>query len=90
MARIAVVGSGISGLTAAYKLSKLHEVHLLEELKIRGHTDTHQIEIEDTVVPVDSGFIVHNDKTYPEFQKILAELGCKTLPTEMSFSVKKT
>ena len=90
MARIAVVGSGISGLTAAYRLSKSHEVHLLEKnAKLGGHTDTHQIELENTVVPVDSGFIVHNDKTYPEFQKILAELGCKTLPTEMSFSVKK-
>ena len=90
MARIAVVGSGISGLTAAYKLSKLHEVHLLEKnFKLGGHTDTHRIEIDGTAVNVDSGFIVHNDRTYPEFQKILAELGCQTSPTEMSFSVKK-
>ena len=90
MARIAVVGSGISGLTAAYKLSNLHEVHLLEKnCKLGGHTDTHKIDIDGTVVTVDSGFIVHNDRTYPEFQKILAELGCQTSPTEMSFSVKK-
>ena len=89
MARIAVVGSGISGLTAAYKLSGSHEVHLLEKnAKLGGHTDTNQVEVDGTNVLVDSGFIVHNDKTYPEFQKILAELGCKTLPTEMSFSVK--
>jgi len=91
MARIAVVGSGISGLTAAYKLSKLHEVHLLEKnFKLGGHTDTHRFEIDGTVLKVDSGFIVHNDKTYPEFQKILTELGCKTSPTEMSFSVKRS
>ena len=90
MARIAVVGSGISGLTAAYKLSKLHEVHLLEKnFKLGGHTDTHQFEIDGAVLKIDSGFIVHNDKTYPEFQKILAELGCTTSPTEMSFSVKR-
>ena len=90
MARIAVVGSGISGLTAAFKLSKSHEVHLLEKnSKLGGHTDTHKFAIDGTDIWVDSGFIVHNDRTYPEFQNILAELGCKTSPTEMSFSVKK-
>ena len=90
MARIAVVGSGISGLTAGFKLSKSHEVHLLEKnSKLGGHTDTHKFAIDGTDIWVDSGFIVHNDRTYPEFQNILAELGCKTSPTEMSFSVKK-
>jgi len=90
MARIAVVGSGISGLTAAFKLSESHEVHLLEKnFKLGGHTDTHKFAIDGADIWVDSGFIVHNDRTYPEFQKILAGLGCKTSPTEMSFSVKK-
>ncbi|MBA58065.1 MAG: FAD-dependent oxidoreductase [Gammaproteobacteria bacterium] len=90
MGRIAVVGSGISGLATAYYLSRKHEVHLLEKnSKLGGHTDTHSLKIDNQDLKVDTGFIVHNDRTYPKFQSLLEELNCSTSATEMSFSVKK-
>ena len=86
--RIAVVGSGISGLTAAYYLRRNYDVVLFEaEDRIGGHSHTHELEIHDNRLNVDSGFIVFNDRTYPNFIKLLDSLDVQATPTEMSFSV---
>jgi predicted NAD/FAD-binding protein len=88
MRRIAVIGSGISGLAAAYYLSRKHEVHVFEkEARIGGHTHTVVTESSRGPLPVDTGFIVHNDRTYPNFCKLMAELGVETAPSDMSFAV---
>ncbi len=88
MARVAVVGSGISGLTAAYYLQRKHDVTVLEaDHRPGGHTHTHTIEIDHQRISVDTGFIVFNDRTYPNFIKLLDELGVSAEATEMSFSV---
>jgi len=88
MARVAVVGSGISGLTAAYYLQRKHDVTVLEaDHRPGGHTHTHTIEIDHQRINVDTGFIVFNDRTYPNFIKLLDELGVSAEATEMSFSV---
>ena len=87
--RIAIIGSGISGLTAAYLLNHDHEITLYEANDhIGGHTHTHDIEIEGKIWAVDSGFIVYNERTYPNFIRILDELGVERKPTRMGFSVK--
>ena len=66
MSRIAVIGSGISGMAAAYLLSQRHEVSLFEkENRLGGHTHTHTIDTTRGPLPIDTGFIVHNDRTYP-------------------------
>ncbi|MCZ6503517.1 MAG: FAD-dependent oxidoreductase [Gammaproteobacteria bacterium] len=89
MASIAVIGAGISGLTAAYYLSRRHDVTLFEENNyLGGHTDTHEIVVGGAEISVDTGFIVFNDRTYPHFILLLTDLGCAFAPTEMSFSVK--
>ena len=88
MTRIAVVGAGIAGLAAAYLLSRKYEVHLLErEGRLGGHTHTHQIETSGGVLPIDTGFIVHNDRTYPNLIKLFKELGVERQKSEMSFGV---
>ena len=87
--RIAIIGSGISGLTAAYLLNHDHEITLYEANDhIGGHTHTHDIEIEGKIWAVDSGFIVYNERSYPNFIRILDELGVERKPTRMGFSVK--
>ncbi|MEO5709687.1 MAG: FAD-dependent oxidoreductase [Nocardioidaceae bacterium] len=85
----AVVGGGVSGLTAAYLLAKTHHVTLFEaDERVGGHAHTHDVTLGDgSTVPVDSGFIVLNDRTYPHLQRLLAELGVQTRPTEMSMSI---
>ncbi len=91
MKKIAVVGSGISGLTCAHLLSELHEVTVFEANDyIGGHTATIDVEVAGKPYAIDSGFIVFNDRTYPRFQKLMARLQVKSLPTEMSFSVQNT
>lgn len=86
--KIAVVGSGISGMTAAYFLSKNHEVTLFEAGdRLGGHTATIDVKEGDKTIPVDTGFIVFNDWTYPNFIALLDELGVDNQPTQMSFSV---
>lgn len=87
--KIAVIGSGIAGNVAAWRLSREHEVTVFEaESHVGGHTHTHQVEHEGQVVTVDTGFIVFNDRTYPNFTALLLELGVDWQPSEMSFSVR--
>lgn len=87
--KIAIVGGGVSGLTAAYKLSPLHEVTLFEANDyLGGHTNTVDVDLNGEHHSMDTGFIVFNDWTYPNFIKILEELGVSSRPTSMSFSVQ--
>jgi len=87
--RIAVIGSGISGMVAAYRLSRDHEVTVYESGGyIGGHTNTVDVEYEGRSYAVDTGFIVFNDWTYPRFIEILSELGVDWQPSTMSFSVR--
>jgi predicted NAD/FAD-binding protein len=85
----AVVGGGVSGLTAAYLLAKTHHVTLFEaDERVGGHAHTHDVPLSDgSTAAVDSGFIVLNDRTYPLLRRLLAELGVRTRPTEMSMSI---
>ena len=86
--RIAIVGTGISGLTSAHILSQKHDVTVFEANDyIGGHTATIDVELEGKQYAIDSGFIVFNDRTYPRFEQLLARLNVKALATEMSFSV---
>lgn len=88
MKNIAVIGSGISGLTSAYLLSKKHHVTVFEKSHvIGGHTATVDVEIEQNTYAIDTGFIVFNNKTYPNFLALLDEIGVGKQKTEMSFSV---
>ncbi len=89
--RIAVVGSGISGLSAAWLLSRDrdYEVVLFErEARLGGHTHTHKVTLEGREFSVDTGFIVYNDENYPLLKRLFNELGVATQPTNMSFSVQ--
>ena len=87
--RIAVVGSGISGLVAAYRLQKSYDVSVYEAGHyIGGHTHTIDVDQSGKRYAVDTGFIVYNEKNYPHFTRLLHELGVQTKPTEMSFSVQ--
>ncbi|MCG6659457.1 FAD-dependent oxidoreductase [Halomonas campisalis] len=89
--RIAVVGSGISGMAAAWYLSPRHEVTLFEAgQRLGGHTATVDVELDGRHYAIDTGFIVFNDWTYPHFQRLMARLGVASQPTEMSFSVHQT
>lgn len=86
--KIAVLGAGAAGLTAAYLLSEKHQVTIFEKNDYPGgHTNTVVIpEGPDAGTPVDTGFIVFNDRNYPHFIKLLARLGLKGQPSDMSFS----
>ncbi len=87
--RIAVVGSGISGLIAAYRLRNSCEVNIYEAGDyIGGHTHTIDVEQAGQRYAVDTGFIVYNEKNYPNFTQLLTELDVPTQSTEMSFSVQ--
>ena len=87
--KIAIIGSGISGLTASYLLNRKHDITLFEKNDyIGGHTHTHEIENDNKIWNVDSGFIVYNEKTYPNFIKLLNMLGVERQLTRMGFSVK--
>lgn len=88
--RVAVVGSGVSGLTAAYVLSRTHQVTLFEaDSRFGGHAHTHTVarDADAQTDRVDSGFIVHNDRTYPLLRALFAELDVDVHPTEMSMSI---
>ncbi len=86
--RIAIIGGGIAGLTSAYQLHRQHEVVLFEKASAPGgHSWTVDVELEQGRWAVDTGFIVYNERTYPRFIRLLAELGISGKPTPMSFSV---
>jgi predicted NAD/FAD-binding protein len=87
--RIAVVGAGISGLHATRLVARHHEVVLFEAApRLGGHTHTVTVREGDRHVPVDTGFIVFNARTYPRFCALLGELGIAHAPSDMSFSVR--
>jgi predicted NAD/FAD-binding protein len=87
--KIAIIGTGISGNVAAYYLNKEHDITVYEANDyLGGHTHTHNIKLEGKSYPVDTGFIVFNYKTYPNFTGLLEELGVKEQLSKMSFGVK--
>ncbi|MGD8119587.1 NAD(P)/FAD-dependent oxidoreductase [Vibrio sp. TRT 2004] len=87
--KIAIIGSGISGLTCGYYLSRDHDVTLFEANDyIGGHTATVDVELEGSRYSVDTGFIVYNDRTYPNFIALMNEIGVEGRPSQMSFSVR--
>ncbi|MGE5335874.1 MAG: NAD(P)/FAD-dependent oxidoreductase [Nitrososphaerota archaeon] len=86
--RIAIVGTGISGLVAAHRLHREHEIVVYEAAgRLGGHTHTVPVEAADGTHQIDTGFIVFNDRNYPRFEALLDELGVATQPSQMSFSV---
>ena len=86
--KIAIIGSGISGLTAAYLLNRQHDISVFEASSwVGGHTHTVDVQVDGRHYAIDTGFIVFNDWTYPNFIELLNQLGVTYQPTEMSFSV---
>lgn len=87
--RVAIIGTGIAGNVAAYHLAKEHDITVYEANDyIGGHTHTHDIAHDDRHFAIDTGFIVFNYRTYPEFTRLLHELDVPVQPSNMSFSVK--
>lgn len=87
--RIAIVGAGISGLAAAWRLQRSHDVTLFETSRLAGgHTHTHDVIVDGARFAVDTGFIVFNHDHYPLFTRLLSELDVASQPTDMSFSVR--
>src|SRR5271165_1775610 len=86
--RIAIIGSGVSGLVCAHLLHRRHDVVLYEaDDRAGGHSHTHRVELPDTTTDIDTGFLVYNERTYPLFCRLLDGLGIATQPSDMSFSV---
>lgn len=86
--KIAIIGSGISGLLSGYLLSRSHDISVFEaENNIGGHTATKVLSLPEGEVAIDTGFIVFNDRTYPNFLKLLAQLKVAHQTTDMGFSV---
>ena len=86
--KIAIIGSGISGMTSAHYLHSHHDITLYEANSyLGGHTNTIDVQSDGQHYAIDTGFIVFNDRTYPNFCKLLDELGVASQNTEMSFSV---
>ena len=87
--KIAIIGTGIAGMTAAWLLHSKHDLTVFEANDyIGGHTHTVPVEVNGQAYAIDTGFIVYNERTYPNFCRLLDRLGVATQPSEMSFSVK--
>ena len=87
--RIAIIGSGIAGMTAAYRLNATHDITVFEASDhFGGHTYTRDIDMAGQHYAVDMGFIVFNDRTYPSFVSMMNELGVEWQPSNMSFSLR--
>ena len=87
--KIAIIGSGIAGNTLAYHLHKTHDITIFEAAShIGGHTHTHVIDLFGKNYSIDTGFIVFNDRTYPNFMQLLDALKVPWQPSNMSFSVR--
>jgi uncharacterized protein len=87
--RIAIIGGGVSGLSAAYLLAEAHDVTLFErEGRLGGHAHTHALADQGRTLQVDTGFMVFNERTYPHFIRLLQRLGVESRPSDMSFSVR--
>jgi predicted NAD/FAD-binding protein len=87
--KIAIIGGGISGMVAAYLLNEDHDITLFEANDyIGGHTHTVDVPLGGTTFAVDTGFIVFNEVTYPNFLKLIKRLGVEYQPSTMTFSVK--
>jgi predicted NAD/FAD-binding protein len=86
--RIAIVGTGVSGLVAAHRLHREHEIVVYEAAdRLGGHSNTVTVEDATGSQAIDTGFIVFNDRNYPNFEALLSELGVASQPSHMSFSV---
>jgi predicted NAD/FAD-binding protein len=87
--KVAIVGSGIAGNVAAWHLQREHEITVFEsDSRIGGHSNTVEVELQGRKYSVDTGFIVFNDRTYPQFVRLLDQLGVASQDSEMSFSVR--
>ncbi|HET8877947.1 MAG TPA: FAD-dependent oxidoreductase [Arthrobacter sp.] len=88
--RVAVIGSGVAGLTAAYVLNRRDEVTVFEaDSRLGGHAHTHDVpQADGSVLGIDTGFIVHNERTYPTLLRLFKELGVQTQDSEMSMSIR--
>lgn len=87
--KIATIGAGVSGLTAAALLARAHDVTLYEaESRLGGHAHTHAVALGGRTWPVDTGFMVFNDRTYPNFIRLMDDLGIESRASDMSFSVR--
>jgi predicted NAD/FAD-binding protein len=87
--KIAIIGSGIAGNLVAHRLAADHDITVYEaDHRVGGHTNTLQVEEQGSQVAVDTGFIVYNDRTYPNFIRLLNELGVDSQDSEMGFSVR--
>ena len=87
--KIAIIGSGVAGLTAAHLLHKKHDITVYESSSyVGGHVNTIDLSTEDTPISIDTGFIVFNDWTYPNFEKLISTLDIRVQNSEMSFSAK--
>ena len=85
--KIAIIGSGISGIGSLHYLSKSHSVDIYEkDTRLGGHTETHEVIIDDQKINVDSGFIVCNDQNYPNLINLFRELEIGLHKTSMSYS----
>src|SRR3954453_631829 len=86
--RVAIVGAGVSGLTVAHLLHPRHDITVFEAGSYAGgHTNTVRVDLPDETLDVDTGFIVFNDRNYPNFERLLGRLGVPSQPPTMMFSV---